>query len=128
MPNMPRCYRCDAILDRDPSSASSLSFYECSKCHSRYAKSNNTDLHDRWGMPLTIPLYSVIFDSDPSIRVDEVLDSLRRDHRDLLPILVEEIREELANPRQEVSQIYDFAHATEVQLRDFLAKIAEKIS
>jgi len=69
---------------------------------------------------MSLPLYCVIFDRDPVSRAAEVAASFV-DRKDLdLQLMKDHISAELAAPMQRVSEILDFEHATEDQLREFL--------
>jgi hypothetical protein len=79
-------------------------------------------------MPISIPLYPTIFDNDPVSRAYEVAESLV-DRTDLdLQLMKDHIDDELSNPKQRISEIHDFKHATEEQLRDFLSKFRDSLN
>ena len=78
-------------------------------------------------MPLSLPLYSVIYDQDPALRASEIAQHFyKRDDLDL-DLLERHIAEELDNPKQKVSEIHNFVYANESQLREFLEKFLEAL-
>lgn len=124
---MPNCPRCSATLKPTEPKTAGISFYECPDCASQYARQSGEDLHDRWLMPLSLPLYVVIFDRDPASRaIDVARQFCDRDELEL-DILEQHIAEELGNPKQKVSEIHDFAYADEHQLREFLGSFLEAL-
>ena len=63
---MEHCYRCDSpLINVTPGDVDNIMFFECPSCKCQYAKSPDSELHDRWLMPITLPLYSVIFENNP---------------------------------------------------------------
>jgi hypothetical protein len=123
-----KCYRCGGkLVDVTPEDVKQIRFHSCSECHAAYTENEEGRLHDRWLMPITIPLYSVIFDKEPLLRVDQVVsDIVSRDKR-FRDLLVIEIAEELRSPRQKISDIHKFKYPDEDNLRKFLRLVLERI-
>ena len=54
------CFRCnDALVVIHL--LEDITFYECQKCERDYARKKGKSLTDRWGSPISIPLYGIIF-------------------------------------------------------------------
>ena len=118
------CPRCGGVLTPSQSPPS-IFFYECPRCHRRYARSPGEALHERWPGPLSLVLYGVIFEQRPQDSAARIaglfVDDPRRDD------IVAEIRLELREPSQSVREILDL-RASETDLREFLALVADQIS
>jgi hypothetical protein len=127
---MKNCLRCKSELkEESPSHSSSITFYNCPSCHSGYAIEPGQQLHDRWLMPLTLPLYAAINDPDPVPKAHVVARSfIKRETRDDLDLIKKHIIEELANPTQKVSEIHDFGHKNEDKLREFLQAFIDELN
>lgn len=123
---MPSCYRCDNELSLVSSGDEKVLFFSCPACNSRYARNSNKGLHDRWGMPLTLPLYDVIFDEHPAPRAVDIAQSFVKRGDIDLEVLIAHIDDELANPKQRLSAIHN-ARASEFQLRGFLSKFRDSL-
>lgn len=117
---MKKCLRCGMPLSEAEPKLPDISFYSCPQCGSHYAQEPGQELHDRWLMPLSLPLYDVIFDKDPVSRASEIANKyVGRVDLDL-DKLEQHIEDELSNPKQKVSEIHNSEYANEKQLRDFL--------
>jgi transposase-like protein len=124
------CLRCpNTELQRLPESSAEMLFFACPVCHRQYAKGTGESLHDRWLSPLSIPLYSVIFEQEPVQCAPRVAGSLlrRADANTFIEVLITSIEEELQHPTQQVSEIHDAVYANEQQLRKFLAALVHEL-
>lgn len=125
---MPSCYRCQSpLLETTPGGVTDIQFFSCESCYSQYAQKPGEDLHDRWLMPLTLPLYFVIYDKEPSEKVDYVAQELLRKKPEYLATLIEHIQDELDTPKQKLSQIHSYVHPDEAKLRVFLAQVKDAL-
>jgi hypothetical protein len=117
---MTNCYRCgETVLPGEPRNEE-IHFFVCPACNSSYAERVGEAPHDRWLMPITLPLYSVIFERHPEEWGVEIAKEFK-DRTDLdLEVLLSHIDEELNFPKQRLTDIHDFEHASEDQLRQFL--------
>ena len=99
----------------------------CPKCQRHYTKESGQSLHDRWLSPLSLALYPIIFNSNPESRVKEIADLLKRDFsQKKLDILINDINDELNNPKQKLKEILNLK-ASEQDIREFLALLRDKI-
>jgi hypothetical protein len=116
------CRRCNiGILEKLPESPQDYSFFKCNNCGWNWAKGEGESLHDRWRSPISIVLYSQIFEKNPHLTGEknaEVL--LNHKDKNFLKFVVEEIERELSNPIQKVSEIHDFVYPDEIKLRKHL--------
>ena len=125
---MKYCYRCneeliEVILDGVKGGL----FYDCLSCKSRYT-SKNGQLHDRWLMPITLPLYGVIFSKDPLEMIDKTVIDMNKKGSEFVKVLVSHIEEELNNPKQKLTDIHDFISPNEERLREFLKEVKFRLS
>ncbi len=122
------CLRCKNIkLEVLPDSTDVINFYSCPKCLRHYAKEPGQLLCDRWLSPLSLVLYPIIFDSNPQSRVKEIADLLKRDFsQEKIEILINEINDELNNPKQKLKDILNFK-ASEQNIREFLILLRDNI-
>lgn len=79
---------------------------------------------ERWGGALSLALYGVIFERRPQDCAEPVARQL--DHLDTDRMLAE-IELELAQPRQPLTKILPGIVATEADLREFLARLADEL-
>lgn len=122
---MAHCYRCKYHLtDVTPDDLEEIDFYVCEGCGSSYAKQIGQQLHDRWQMPITIPLYSLIYEQQPLNVVDSVVNQISRKKRGYIEVIIEHIKDELNTPKQKLTEIHDYAYPDEQQFREFLRLIA----
>jgi hypothetical protein len=116
------CKRCNnGILEILPESSLEYSFYKCNNCGWNWAQGEGESLHDRWLSPISIVLYSQIYEKNPQLTGEEnakVL--LNQKDKAFLMSVIEEIERELSNPIQKVSEIHDFEYPDEVKLRKHL--------
>jgi hypothetical protein len=122
------CLRCKTVaLVPVESDAEGIAFFECPACHRQYALKPGKGLTFRWLHPISLPLYSVLFERSPAGRAADVAASLVRDRpAEDLAVIVREIRLELDDPTQEVRDILD-SPTPEAELRAFLRLVVEGI-
>jgi hypothetical protein len=122
------CLRCVGTTLRELSdSTSEIEFFECPSCLRQYAKKNGGSLTYRWGHPISLALYAVMFSSRPLDSIPTVTESLVRDRSPAqVAELVAEIESELKNPTQPVSRIIEMV-ASESECREFLGALALKL-
>lgn len=123
-----KCPRCKWNELTRIESGGEAAFYECANCVWRFAKSPGQSLHDRWGSPISIALYSQIFHADPQDSGREAAVKLYEERRDLVSWIIFEIRRELASPTQRVSEIHKFVCNDEQKLRKHLADMADHLA
>ena len=118
---MEHCYRCDSQLIKiTPGDVDNIMFFECPSCKCQYAKSKDSELHDRWLMPITLPLYSVINENNPvSQAITQAKAFFEREDLDL-EILKRHIHDELGDPKQKVAEIFEYINPDEGKLREYL--------
>ncbi len=122
---MEHCYRCDLeLIETTPAESGNILFYACEGCGACYAKKAGQQLHDRWQMPITIPLYALIYEQEPLKAVDKTVIQLSRKKRSYVELMIQEINLELKNPRQNLIDIHDYVYPNEHQFREFLRLIA----
>ena len=115
------CFRCSSNLeDVTPEDSNGIKFYSCKSCSSQYSENIEGRLFDRWLMPITIPLYCLIFEDDHKSKVEDILNSIMKEKKSNINILVKHISDELENPKQRISDIHNFEHLSEENLREFL--------
>lgn len=98
-----KCYRCEGVLEKLPESVPKVAFFECLTCGWHFAKVPGKNLHDRWLSPLSIVLYSIIYAKDPSEHSESIADSISQ--REDADLIIREIDQEIAHPKQKVSEI-----------------------
>ena len=118
------CLRCNTVvLNVLSDSSKGISFYECPSCLRNYAQKKAGSLTYRWGHPLSLALYFVLFELEPLRRVQQVAGQLIQGKtRVEIDAMVHEIKLELAHPTQQVREILDNT-ATEKACRAFLAEL-----
>src|SRR5262245_48528968 len=84
-------------------------------------------LHDRWGSPLSIALYSQIFEREPEKTGRVAALQLFRTRHDLVAWLIYEIRRELRCPTQQVSEIHQGVCKDEAKLRKHMVDLADHL-
>lgn len=97
-----------------------VAFYRCPGCHSNYARRKDGALTDRWGMPISLALYPLIFEQDYESSVRPVLLGILGLGKAYADAFLDDIRLELAAPRQELSRMHKFRFLGEADLRGFL--------
>ena len=106
---MARCLRCNTKLILDTKVSWSFRFYGCPNCNSQYSKAIFRPVCDRWLMPITFPLYDVLFDKEPQLKAKEVAQSLLSREQGLREAIKNHVRDELETPKQKVSKILNLA-------------------
>lgn len=111
------------------------SFYVCRGCARRFRLTSAGGFVERWGGPLSLVLYPVIFSKNPQEQARQIGESLcgstregersifRRFSLEHLKLIQLEIANELQNPTQGVKQILD-CRASEADLRKYLTAVA----
>jgi hypothetical protein len=122
------CVRCRReSLQRLEPLDNEVAFFECSACGRQYALRPGKELTYRWGHPISLALYELIFDPPTdaaALRAAESLQEGRTD--DEVAALVKEIRLELNDPTQQVRDILD-CRGTEEELREFLELVCQSV-
>jgi hypothetical protein len=120
-----RCSEVELIPFARPSA--DIDVFDCPACHRRYTRKPGRALTYPWLSPVSLPLYCVLFDSDPMSRVSQLADLfIRQKSPDDLRRIVGEIQEELDRPTQQVRDILDNAQSEE-QCREYLRQFAADV-
>ena len=119
-----KCPRCGGTLVLSHGSAAAITFYDCPSCSWHFAQETGKGLHDRWLSPLSIALYSQIFEKHPNRTAEENAKALLSQRPDMIAAILDEIDRELQSPTQRVSEIHDFKCADEDSLRIHLKLLA----
>jgi hypothetical protein len=128
MDSVARCLHCDDVeLDPLPS-PQGIALLLCPACGRQFARTSDEDLRERWLGPLSIVLYPVIFAKHPQDRARDVATQLRHRGSTDLATLMTEIRFEIDRPTQRVRDILPGMAASEADLREFLAEVADDLS
>jgi len=123
-----KCFRCNGDLkDTTPNDIADIKFLSCKNCPCQYTENSKGRVHDRWLMPITLPLYGVIFEEDPLSCVDNAVNEMASRKREFIDVLIEHISEELVNPKQKIIDLHDFKHPNEERLRAFLKLVKEGV-
>lgn len=126
---MPNCLRCQTPLENvTPTSTEQVRFFSCPHCHCQYTQNEQGRLFDRWLMPLTVPLYMILFEKEPLTCIERVASFVMEKPSEYRKVLLEHIDAELSLPTQRLSDIHKFSYANEQQLREFLAKLRATIA
>jgi hypothetical protein len=121
---MKKCPRCGASLVLNPDTDATITYYDCPSCPWHFAQEPGRGLHDRWLSPLSIALYSQIFEKHPEKTAEENAKALQSQRPDLISEILSEIDRELESPTQQVSEIFDFMYPNEDALRIHLKLLA----
>ena len=119
-----KCPRCGGSLVLDPDTTETITYYNCPSCPWHFAQAPGKGLHDRWLSPLSIALYSQIFEKHPDQTAEENAKALLSQRPDLIAAILNEIDRELESPTQKVSEIFDFLYPDEDKLRIHLKLLA----
>ncbi len=123
------CLRCASELSCSRDSRDGvIDFFDCPECHSRYAQAPGQCLHDRWLMPLTLPLYMVMFDQKPVEKAEFVAQAMMERGPGFAEVVLEHVNEELARPKQKVREIHDLVCKDEALLRKFLKQFSQELT
>ncbi|WP_019668337.1 hypothetical protein [Eudoraea adriatica] len=121
------CFRCNKPLYLTEK-LEDISFYNCASCKRNYAKEPGKDLTDRWMSPLSIVLYDIIYNkeriSDETIEI--VADRINTYETKQIEAIIDDINEELVNPKQKLIAILDL-HGTEENARDYLKRLVKRL-
>jgi hypothetical protein len=122
------CFRCkNNLVDITPDDLEGIQFFGCHGCGSHYTKNPGKQLCDRWLMPITLPLYNVIFEENPMDKLKQTMFMLRKEKPEGLIQIVEHIKDELNEPKQNLCDTHDFVYPNEAKLREFLAAVMQNI-
>ncbi len=119
-----KCPRCGRSLVLSPDTTETIMFYDCPSCRWHFAQEPGEGLHDRWGSPLSIALYSQIFEKSPDQTAEENARALISQRPDLIGAILDEIDRELDSPTQRVAEIHNFLYPNEDSLRVHLKLLA----
>ncbi len=119
-----KCPRCGGPLILNPDTDATITYYDCPSCPWWFAQKPGQGLHDRWLSPLSIALYSQIFEKHPDQTAEENAKALLSQRPDLIAEILSEIDRELESPTQRVSEIFDFMYPDEDSLRIHLKLLA----
>ena len=122
------CLRCGAApLRRLPESTPEMDFLECPSCLRHYASRDGGALTFRWGHPVSLALYGVIFEPQPIDFAPHVAEHLARKRSpQQLAAFAREISLELETPTQVVRDILQ-SRASEAACRAFLRALVERL-
>jgi len=118
------CIRCKNILNRTDEGV--VTFYACSSCNAQYHLKENGDLCDRWGAPISLVLYGVIFEKHPETKAQAIAADFKARDDLGLDKIVDDIKAELNSPRQKISSILNFEYPNEDKLRLFLKRFIDE--
>jgi len=122
---IPNCLRCEAVELTLLSSLPDIEFLECPNCYRHYAREPGGSLTFRWLHPVSLPLYAVLFVTDPLERTGAVADQFVAERSaEEMNRIADEIQLELEHPTQNIREILDNPQ-TEDQCRAFLAAFVE---
>jgi hypothetical protein len=125
----PSCLRCKTVTLEVLDTLPEITCYRCLHCKRHYAKEPGKGLVSRWGSPLSLALYGVIFAADAIPHVADTARELARSRdSQAIEALADEIQLELDEPTQRVAEIHDMAAPkAEEHLRDFLRLVVEEL-
>jgi hypothetical protein len=120
------CLRCKTVpLQVLPGSSPEVEFLECPACERNFAKKIDKDLTFRWLHPISLVLYRVLFSTSPVAQAEEITAQFTEHwSREEITLALEEIRLELNDPTQQVSDILDNP-SSEEKCREYLRLVAE---
>jgi hypothetical protein len=109
-----------ALLRLDAQGSADIAFFECPDCRRQYALKAGKQLTFRWGHPISLALYPLIFSNAPQdVEDGAIAANMPRLAAPDLRVHIDEIERELARPTQSVRDIVDCA-ADEDALRLYL--------
>ncbi len=121
MKNQPNCLRCaESTLILLPESSAEINFFNCPQCCRHYAQKPGKGLTFRWLHPISLALYSILFEREPMSVASSLAESFIRQYEtDVVERMWKEIQGELDHPTQQVRDILDNPQS-EKQCREFL--------
>jgi len=124
------CLRCPStalrLLPGDPTQT--IAFLQCPACLRHYAQKAGGLLPYRWGHPISLALYGVLFTTEPLTEAQRIADALRQGRTpEALALFIEEIELELAHPTQQVRDILGNT-SPEAACREFLAAVVRHLT
>lgn len=123
----PHCLRCKTAELVALDSPRDVSFFECPRCHRNFTRRTEGALFFRWGHPITLLLYPVIFESRPVERCEGVVSGFVKGRSsEILQRAIEEIRLELNEPTQQVRDTLNCC-ASEQDLRAYLHRAVDQM-
>ena len=121
-----QCFRCGGELQclslKEPTE---IKFFSCQACPCQYTQNDQGRLCDRWLMPMTLPLYAVIDEQNPLLKVDTVVVQMANKGQSFIDALLEHISQQLENPRQQLTDMHSFSYPDEDKLREFLRLVKQ---
>lgn len=122
------CLRCSHSALKPADSPPDLQCWVCPTCGRGYAKKPGNPLTFRWGHPISLALYPVIFDPDPAARAADVARRLAAQWTaEEAGQVVAEITLELETPTQPVRSIVDNV-ASEEACRAYLESLVAQLA
>lgn len=124
----PACPRCRPVaLRRLAESTQAMAFFECPSCRRHFARKHCGALTYRWGHPVSLALYGVLFEAAPLTEAPRIAESLRQGRTpEALAAFAQEIELELVQPVQQVRDILG-SKASETACREFLAAVVHRL-
>lgn len=123
----PHCLRCRTAELTLISSTKGVAFFGCSKCHREFTRGANGKLCFRWGHPITLLLYYVIFEDRPLEQCERVASEFVKGQSwEVIEHAIQEIRLELNDPTQQVRDTLQCC-ASEENLRAYLKCVADRM-
>jgi hypothetical protein len=122
------CFRCTNELITT-NVFDDITFYECQQCERNYAKATGRSLTDRWGSPISIPLYSIIFTTEivEEEEVKELALTFQENYsKKRIAIIIDDIDEEIKHPKQKIVDMLDLKGTEEIA-RDFLKRLSAEM-
>lgn len=117
------CLRCTEVeLAPAEPFVPKIEFFDCPACHRQYARKPGQSLTFRWLHPISIALYSILFDSEPLLGLAQSPKLSEPERRRM----IEEIELELTQPTQQVRDILDNPQ-TEEECRQFLGEFVARL-
>ncbi len=123
------CFRCnnDLVITDEHNT---ITFYKCDICKRGYAKSAGKSLTDRWLSPISIVIYDIIYVKQKvsdKIVEGNAMRFLKRLDKEKMEALIEDIDDEINNPKQKLVDMLDLKGTTEEIARDYLRRLSIEI-
>ena len=119
------CLRCETVeLRVIPKSIQQITFYECPSCSRHFAQKLGPGICDRWLNPLSLVLYGIIFERYPQGAYQRIAEQFLEQRAGDIPLLIEEITQELQKLTQNVCDILDLQQ-NEQDVRAFLQLVVD---